>query len=354
MGEKTEGRKDTNPKDAIAGAKVPLWLLSPIAKAIWSIAMFAGMTKYGAWNWRVSGVRLSVYLSAIQRHFDAFVSGETHDPVDCTHHLGNIMACCAIILDAAAAGKLVDDRPPSVSLRPTYAEAEATMATLQAKYADKSPKHYTIDDTTGAPLNPTAAPRGMYAGMVPPEDVGRKGDWILVHPSGKAFWPLDPRPEDVELEDIAHHLSMLCRFNGGTRWFYSVAQHCCIVADNLPRHLAPQGLMHDSSEYVCGDVVRPVKRNIVGYDAVEDENARVIGLCFGLELVHLPREVKDADTRALFTEKRDLRNREPREDHAAPPGLAPYPNRIHPWTPAQAKAEFMRRAQQLGIRKVLV
>ena len=195
--------------------------------------------------------------------------------------------------------------------------------------------------------------RGLYEGMSPPEDTGRKGDWILVLPSAKAFWPLDPRPEDVELEDIAHHLSMICRFNGGVRFHYSVAQHSCIVSDNLPRDLAAQGLMHDASEYVCGDFVRPVKRHLVGYDEVESEVARVIGLVFGLELVHLPREVKDADTRVLFTEKRDLRPREPRYDHAAPEGLSPYPERIHPWTQGRAKAEFLSRALRLGITRVL-
>ena len=139
--------KDTNPKDAIGDKKVALALLSPIAKAAWSLAQFAGMCKYGAWNWRVSGVRSSVYLSAMQRHLDAYLSGEECDPVDGTRHLGNIMACAAILLDARAAGKLTDDRPPSVSLRGTYAEVEAQMTRLKELYADKTPRHCTIADT---------------------------------------------------------------------------------------------------------------------------------------------------------------------------------------------------------------
>lgn len=139
--------KDTNPKDAIASTKVPLWLLSPIAKAAWALAQFAGMAKYGAWNWRISGVRTSVYLSAMERHMDAYKSGEEFDPVDGTHHLGNIMACCAILLDAKAAGKLNDDRPPSVDLRPTYRGIEAQAALLMEKYGHMKPKHYTIADT---------------------------------------------------------------------------------------------------------------------------------------------------------------------------------------------------------------
>jgi len=138
--------KLSNPKDAIGDTKVPLWLCSPIAKAHWALGQFAGMLKYGAWNWRAAGVRKSVYLSAMERHLDAFKSGETHDPVDGTHHLGNIMACAAILLDAAAAGKINDDRPPVVGIRAAYDEVQAQMAVLREQYKDKAPKHWTIDD----------------------------------------------------------------------------------------------------------------------------------------------------------------------------------------------------------------
>ncbi len=139
--------KDTNPKDSIGDAKVPLWLLSPIAKAHWALAQFAGMVKYGAWNWRAAGIRKSVYLSAMQRHLDAIASGEKFDPVDGTRHEANIMACCAILLDAEAAGKVVDDRPPVVDMRAAYREVEAQMAVLKRLYADKTPRHYTILDS---------------------------------------------------------------------------------------------------------------------------------------------------------------------------------------------------------------
>jgi 5'-nucleotidase len=179
----------------------------------------------------------------------------------------------------------------------------------------------------------------------------RKGDWILVYPSAGAYWVLDPRPEEVHLEDIAHHLSMLCRYNGGVREFYSIAQHSCIVSDNLPWDLAAQGLMHDAAEYVCGDMVRPVKKNVVGYDGVEELNARAIGTAFGMDLVNLPALVHEADMRALFTEKRDLRPPEPRTDHCAPPGLLPYTARIRGWSPERARDEFLDRARRLGIAR---
>jgi hypothetical protein len=150
--------KNTNPKEAFGDKKLALMLCSPIAKAAWAVAQFLGQAKYGSWNWRIAGVRVSTYTSAIERHLDAYTSGEEYDPVDGTHHLGNIMACCAILLDAKAARKLNDDRPPSVSLRDAYAEAEAQMAAIRERYKDKAPRHYTIADTELPP--PTPEPTG--------------------------------------------------------------------------------------------------------------------------------------------------------------------------------------------------
>jgi hypothetical protein len=143
-----EPEQRTNPKDAISDKKLPLWLLSPIAKAQWAVCQFVGLVKYGAWNWRAAGVRSSVYLSAMQRHMDAYVSGEEVDPIDGTPHLGHIMACAAILIDAKAAGKLTDDRPPSVGLREAYAEAEQQMVAIKDKaLGSVAPRHYTIADT---------------------------------------------------------------------------------------------------------------------------------------------------------------------------------------------------------------
>lgn len=138
--------KATNPKDAIGDRKVPLWLCSAIAMAHWAAAQFAGLIKYGAWNWRAAGVRTSTYLSAIARHWARYANGERLDPIDGTHHLGNIMACCAILLEAEAIGKLNDDRSPSADLKKTFDEVEEMMVKLKTLYADKAPKHWTIND----------------------------------------------------------------------------------------------------------------------------------------------------------------------------------------------------------------
>lgn len=139
--------KPTNPKDHAATSKLPLWLLSPIAKAHWCAAQYAGLMKYGAWNWRAAGVRASIYLSAMERHLEAWKSGEEIDPTDGTHHMGNIMACAAILLEAQAIDKLTDDRPPAFSHRVALAQAEAAVARLQSQYATLNPRHWTIADT---------------------------------------------------------------------------------------------------------------------------------------------------------------------------------------------------------------
>lgn len=135
--------KDGNPKDSIGDKKIPLWLCSPVAKANWALAQFAGMVKYGAWNWRVAGARTSVYLSAMQRHIDAYASGEQTDPVDGTHHLGNVMACCAILIEAEALKNVIDDRAPQLEFRGIYAQIEEQMKVLREQYKELKPKHFS-------------------------------------------------------------------------------------------------------------------------------------------------------------------------------------------------------------------
>jgi hypothetical protein len=140
--------KASNPKDLVGSGKVPLWLLSPVAKVKWAVAQFAGLCKYGAWNWRAAGVRTSTYLSAIERHLEKYKAGEQLDQADRTHHLANIMACCAILLEAEHTGMLTDDRPPAnVDVEDLMDEALETMAFLREKYKDQTPRHWNINDT---------------------------------------------------------------------------------------------------------------------------------------------------------------------------------------------------------------
>lgn len=86
---------------------------------------------------------------------------------------------------------------------------------------------------------------------------------IRMCPSGKYVKPMAMRPEDFDIVDIAHHLSRLCRYNGGTAGYLSVAEHCVKVSQHLIdsgyEDLALEGLMHDLFEAYGGDIVNPLK-----------------------------------------------------------------------------------------------
>lgn len=172
--------------------------------------------------------------------------------------------------------------------------------------------------------------------MVPAE---RKGDWIQTY-SGVQFWPLDARPEEVRIEDIAHALSNLCRFGGHTNTFYSVAQHCCLVAQHCPPEHRFAGLLHDATEAYLVDVPSPIKQFLVGYKDIEAGLARVIGERFGVCLEPLPPDVHEQDARALWTEKRDIKG--PQPARWGIPEMEPYPTHIQTWTPAYAEKAFLR------------
>ncbi len=105
--------KKTNPKDALAINRAPLHLLPPEALIEASLALHNGAAKYGAWNWRRAGVRASVYVAAMMRHILVWADGEDVDRESGASHLAHVIACAAILLDAARQGRLVDDRARS-------------------------------------------------------------------------------------------------------------------------------------------------------------------------------------------------------------------------------------------------
>lgn len=128
----------------------------------------------------------------------------------------------------------------------------------------------------------------------------RKGDWIQLS-SGGQFWPFDPRPEEINIHDIAHALSNLCRFGGHCTRFYSVAEHSILVSRQCPRELRLAGLLHDASEAYLVDIPRPIKRSLVGYIDMEAAIQGVINSKFGLDFI-MPREVHEADDAVLCAE----------------------------------------------------
>lgn len=135
--------KDTNPKDAIGSAKLPLHLV-PDTLVLYAAMSFAeGASKYGAYNWRGTGVRASVYVAALRRHLMKWWNGEDCDEKTGVPHLASVLACAGIILDAGLVNKLVDDRPPKVNYNVPVADAETIITGVYKMHASIKPHHWT-------------------------------------------------------------------------------------------------------------------------------------------------------------------------------------------------------------------
>ena len=134
--------KPTNPKDAIGSDKLPLHLWPETATALGCLAFLDGALKYGRSNWREAGVRASIYYDAGRRHFNRWFEGEDIDPDSGLPHIAHLLACVAIIADAGAAGKLIDDRMYKGNYVKFLNELAGHVPRLKQKHASKSPKHY--------------------------------------------------------------------------------------------------------------------------------------------------------------------------------------------------------------------
>ena len=172
--------------------------------------------------------------------------------------------------------------------------------------------------------------------------------------TGRVFSPLDPDPAKVNIIDIAHALSNLCRFTGHTRKFYSVAEHSVRASELLEdteglknRHrlkLPLWGLLHDASEAYLSDVARPIKMMEefgTPYKIIEDRLMRAIATRFELPWP-MPDEVKLTDNVLLAAEQRDLMPWPRRTE-----GPWEYEETIWPWEPAFAKRRFLHRFEEL-------
>ncbi len=133
--------------------------------------------------------------------------------------------------------------------------------------------------------------------------------------SGRRLDLLDPTPMDIEIEDIAHGLSFVARWNGQTRgdFAYSVAEHSLLV-EALFRRIDAKAdakwclaaLLHDAPEYVIGDMISPVKASVgPGYSELDDRLAAAIHLRFGLPATvpaTIKRKIKAADKVSAWLE----------------------------------------------------
>lgn len=177
----------------------------------------------------------------------------------------------------------------------------------------------------------------------------RTGGWIQTF-TGRKFYPLDPRPEDFCVDDVAHALSNICRFTGHTKDFYSVAEHSVRVCGYLAStgeipEVQYAGLMHDCAEAYVNDIARPLKRTpeFQFYREAEEKIMVLASLEFGF--IHPKSEAIDnADNVLLATEVRDLMADPPEEwaSRYGPKGRYPrLTERITPWHPAAAKSAFL-------------
>ncbi|MCB5187406.1 metal-dependent phosphohydrolase [Methylobacillus caricis] len=164
--------------------------------------------------------------------------------------------------------------------------------------------------------------------------------------SGAYFDFLTPNLNTIEITDIAHALSHLCRFNGHTSKFYSVAQHSVMVSEIVPYEHALSALLHDASEAYLGDVTRPLKQLLPEYKVIEARVELAIAIKFGLPL-KLHSTIKHADIVLLATEQRDLM---PAHDDqwALIDGITPLRMKIHPLAPLDAYKAFMYRFRELS------
>lgn len=174
----------------------------------------------------------------------------------------------------------------------------------------------------------------------------RPGPHCIATISGRVVDLAAPTPDMIDIEDIAHALSLICRYNGHVEYHYSVAQHSVLVHDIVDGWYGDQygewalvALMHDAAEAYLGDMARPLKLIMHAYRATEAHVAYAIGRAFDID--GDASAAKDADLLLYAWERRDV---------AHVPGIWDVPDylvlpaeRITPWPAAQAKAEFLER-----------
>ena len=181
--------------------------------------------------------------------------------------------------------------------------------------------------------------------------------------SGRRLDLLDPTPVDIEIEDIAHGLAFVARWNGQTRgdWPYSVAEHSLLV-ETLFSRLCPRAsvadrltaLLHDAPEYVIGDMISPVKAAVgPEYGKLDDRLSAAIHIRFGLPALTaktLKRQIKKADTVSAWMEATEIAGFS--EDEADrffghPSAEIREGLTIAPRPPVEVREEFTRRHAEL-------
>ncbi len=171
--------------------------------------------------------------------------------------------------------------------------------------------------------------------------------------TGKAFCLENIKPENICIEDIAHGLSMLCRYNGQCNKFYSVAEHCVLLSRIKYMSGAPLArLLHDAAEAYIGDVAKPLKNLLPQYKTLEHNIQKVIAEKYQVDF----EEVKAGDIMMLEIEASSIMHDEFFNIHNGNSSYTLRPRtessiEIIGWSPEIAEKEFLMRAAVLGIAK---
>lgn len=173
----------------------------------------------------------------------------------------------------------------------------------------------------------------------------RRGSWMQTY-SGLQFYPLDPRPQDVRSVDIAHSLSLICRYGGHVDRFYSVAEHCVLMSRAVAPEHALWALLHDATEAYVGDMVRPLKHHMPDYCEAEAGVWAAIATSYRVGH-HMPPEVKEADNRILLDERAALMRNTRHAWVQDIEGVQPLGVEIHGWLPGRAEGEYLARLDEL-------
>lgn len=140
-----EPQPDTNPKRQYGVASVPLNMWSPLASAYGSLGLYNGALKYGKANFANTPVEASIYIAAAMRHLSAWACGQEFDPADGVPNLAGVLANIAILLEARAAGMLIDDRLKMAGYLKELEQLKEIVKHLNKLHEGKNPKHYTME-----------------------------------------------------------------------------------------------------------------------------------------------------------------------------------------------------------------
>lgn len=159
----------------------------------------------------------------------------------------------------------------------------------------------------------------------------------------------------VRLKDIAHSLSMVCRYNGHTPRFYCVAEHlihCGCQAQMYGWSLAVQQavFMHDAAEAFCQDIIRPLKRQLKAYKIIEARIEECVARQFQIDFDKHATKIKKVDNEVFVAEKNYMWPDKDRWYSAR--GVKPIVLKLNHYSPSRAKSKFLAMARDLGIKEL--